>query len=183
MGRKLGAVPIFWRGAGSPFAQCGLVRDLLSCQVASWSIHPFGHKIHGPKIRGLCPLFWGGGTGSNMGQGLPPYQVSSWSIQPFGHNRYGPKIGGLCSFEGGELGPHLTQCGQDRGLPACQVSSWSIQPFGHNAPTSQTDRTEQTDRQRSDSIEWTVLQTFTKMAKPIEMPSGGTLLCARWTTY
>jgi len=41
----------------------------------------------------------------------------------------------------GELGPHLTQCGQGRGLPACQVSSWSIQPFGHNAPTSQTDRT------------------------------------------
>jgi len=42
---------------------------------------------------------------------------------------------------GGELGPHLTQCGQGPGLPACQVSSWSIQPFGHNTPTLQTDRT------------------------------------------
>jgi len=25
-------------------------------------------------------------------------------------------------FGGGELGPHLTKCGQGRGLPACQVS-------------------------------------------------------------
>jgi len=47
----------------------------------------------------------------------------------------------------GELGPHLTQCGQGRGLPACQVSSWSIQPFGHNTPTSQTGQSQirQTD--------------------------------------
>jgi len=30
---------------------------------------------------------------------------------------------GLFSFGGGELGPHLTQCGQGRGLPACQVPS------------------------------------------------------------
>jgi len=41
----------------------------------------------------------------------------------------------------GELGPHLTHCGQGQGLPACQVSSWSVQQFGHNTPTSQTDRT------------------------------------------
>ena len=45
-------------------------------------------------------------------------------------------------LEEGELGPHLTQCGQGRGLPACQVSSWSIQPFGHNTPTSVTDRSD-----------------------------------------
>jgi len=31
-------------------------------------------------------------------------------------------------------------------LPACQVSAWSIQPFDHNTPTSQTNRTGQTDR-------------------------------------
>jgi len=58
------------------------------------------------------------------------------------------------------MGPHLTQCGQGRGLPTCQVSSWSVQPFGHNTPTSQTDRqTGQTDRQQTDSIGRTVLQT------------------------
>jgi len=58
----------------------------------------------------------------------------------------------------GELGPHSTQCGQGRGLPACQVSSWSIQPFGHDTPTSQAGQ----DRQRSDSIGRTVLQTVTQ---------------------
>jgi len=58
----------------------------------------------------------------------------------------------------GELGHHLTQCGQGRGLPACQVSSWSVQPFGHSARTSQTDRTDRQDRQRTDSIGRTVAQ-------------------------
>ena len=33
---------------------------------------------------------------------------------------------------GGELGPHLTQCGLGRGLLLYQVASSSIQPFGHN---------------------------------------------------
>jgi len=84
---------------------------------------------------------------------------------------------------GGGAGPHITQCGQDRVLPAHQVSSWSVEPFGHNTPTSQTGllwrsvtlicgaleehlltylltgQTGQTDRQRSDSIGRTVLQT------------------------
>jgi len=77
-----------------------------------------------------------------------------------GHNRHGLKIvGRLCPFGDGELDPHLTQCCQGRGLPACQVSSQSIQPFGHNTPMSQTDRL---DRQWSDSIGWTVLQTVTQ---------------------
>ena len=36
----------------------------------------------------------------------------------------GQKLGELCPFGGGgELGPHLTQCGQGRGLFARQVSS------------------------------------------------------------
>jgi len=81
-------------------------------------------------------------------------------MQLFGRNGYGPEIGGLCPFGEGELGPHPTQCGQGRGLPACQVSSWSVQPFGHSARTSQTGHTDRTDRQRSDSIGRTVLQTY-----------------------
>ena len=74
-------------------------------------------------------------------------------------------VGGWDPMGEEELGPYVTQCGQGRGLPACQVSSWSVQPFGHSARTSQTDRTgqtgqyRQTDRQRSDSIGRTVLQT------------------------
>jgi len=33
---------------------------------------------------------------------------------------------------GGELCPHVTQCGLGLGLLPYQVASWSIQPFGHN---------------------------------------------------
>ena len=36
-------------------------------------------------------------------------------MQPFGRNRYGPKIGGAAPFGDGELGPHLTHCGQVQG--------------------------------------------------------------------
>ena len=35
----------------------------------------------------------------------------------------GRKLGGYAPLGEGELGPHLTQCGQGQGLPACQVSS------------------------------------------------------------
>jgi len=70
----------------------------------------------------------------------------------------GRKLGGCARLWEGQLGPDLTQCGQGRGLPACQVSSWSVKPFGQNTPTLQTDRTGQ-DRQRSDSIGRTILQT------------------------
>jgi len=65
-------------------------------------------------------------------------------MQPFGRNGYEPKIGGCAPLGDGEMGPHLTQCGQDRGLPACQVSSWSVKPFDHGTPTLQTDRQDST---------------------------------------
>jgi len=113
---------------------------------SSWDGRPFGHNRHGPKIGGLCDQRWG----------LPPYQMASWSIKPFGHNRHGPKIGGCAPLGQGELGPHLTQSGRGRGLPLCQVSCWSILPFCHNTATSQTG---QTDRQRTDRIGRTILQT------------------------
>jgi len=141
--------------------QCGLGRGLPSYQVASWSIQPFGQNRHGPNF------FEGGVAGSNLtqcrlGQGLPLYQLASWSIQPFGHNTYGPKIGGLCPFVGGGAGSPCNTMWPGRGLPACQVSSWSIQPFGHNTPMLQTDRQ---DRQRSNSIGQTVLQTVAQKSK------------------
>jgi len=61
---------------------------------------------------------------------------------------------------------------QSRGLPACQVSSWSVQPFGHSAWTSQTDRqTGQTDRQRTDSIGRTVLQTVAQKSPILTYPT------------
>ena len=97
-------------------------------------------------------------TQSHLGRDLATYEVISWSMQPFGRNRYGRKLGGCAPLGEWELGPHLTQCDQDQGLPACQVSSRSVQPFGHSALTSQTGQDRQ-DRQRSDSIGRTVLQT------------------------
>jgi len=79
-----------------------------------------------------------GGAGSQfntMWHGQRPTFVPSgilihtdvWSQQTWAENS-----GSLPPFGEGELGPHLTQCGQDRGLPTCQVLSWSIQLFGHN---------------------------------------------------
>ena len=91
MGRKLGAVSLFWRGEMGPhLTQCGLGRCLYPYQVASWSIQPFGHNRHGPKSGGLFP-FGKGELGPHLtqydrGRGLPAWHVSSWSIQPFGHN-------------------------------------------------------------------------------------------------
>ena len=66
---------------------------------------------------------------------------------------------GLFPFvDEGELGPHLKQCGRGRGLPPCQVYSWVIELFGHSTPTLQTGQ----DRQRSDSVGRTVLQTVAR---------------------
>jgi len=63
-------------------------------------------------------------------------------------------LGGCCApffLGGGELGPHLTQCGMGRRLSPNQVASSSIQSFCHNTPTScYTDR--QTTVRVSDSI-------------------------------
>jgi len=134
MGRKLGLCP-FLGWAGSHPTQRRLGRGLPPYQVASWSIQPFGHNRHGPKIGwGLCPFFWGklGPHTKSPGLRPTPYQVESYSIQPFGHNGDGPKIGGCASLGEGELGSYLTQCRLGSRLPPYQVVSWCIQPFGHN---------------------------------------------------
>jgi len=132
-------------------------------------MQPFGYNRNKPKIgEGALPPFWEGRAGSSSNKkspGLRPSSIPSGILilaaiwpQHIGAENWV----GMCPFGGGELGPHLTQCGQGRVLPACQVSSWSVQPFGHSARTSQTDRQDRqdrTDRQRSDSIWRTVLQT------------------------
>ena len=104
-----------------------------------------------------------------FGRGLPPYQVTSWSIQPFGHNRHWPKIGGYAAFflGGGQLGPHLAQCGRGRGLPPCQW--FHLDPSNRLAimhqrhiQDRQTDRQDRHTRQRSSRIGRTVLQTVSQ---------------------
>jgi len=110
MDRKLAAaVPL--SGRCLHLTQCGLGRGLRPYQMASWSIQPFGHNIHGPKFGvGCCapPPFLGGRwmLGSHLTQccldrGLPPYQVTSWSIEPFGHNRHGRNLGAVPFLERG----------------------------------------------------------------------------------
>jgi len=76
----------------------------------------------------------------------------------------GRKVGS-CAPLAGELGSHLTQCGWCRGLLASQVSSWSSRLATTYQRHRQDKQTGQTDRQRSDSIRQTVLQTVTQ--KPI----------------
>jgi len=61
MGRKLGrglcpVPPYLERGAGPYLAQCGLDRGPSPCKVPSWSIQPFGHNRHRPKIGGSVPF-------------------------------------------------------------------------------------------------------------------------------
>jgi len=110
--------------------------------MASWSIQPFGHNRHGPKIGGAVPPpFFGEGAGFPC----PIYHKVAWA-EAYLHNKWhldassslatiemGWKLEGLYPLFGEEeLGPHLAQCVPDRGPPPCQVPSWSIQPFGHN---------------------------------------------------
>jgi len=75
---------------GPHLTQCGLSRGLPLYQVASWSIQPFGHNKHGPKIGGCATFVWGELgpqlTQCGRGRGPPVCRVSLWSIQPFGHN-------------------------------------------------------------------------------------------------
>ena len=77
----------------------------------------------------------------------------------------GQKLGGVPlssgEGEGAELGPHLTQCGRSLGLPQSVPSFILVHPTVWPQYTNITDRqTAQMgqDRQRSDSIEQTVLQ-------------------------
>jgi len=70
------------------------------------------------------------------------------------------KLGSCASLGEGELGPYLTQCGQGRRYLHAE---FHLNPSNrYSTPTFQTgqDRTDvQTDRQRSDRIGRTVLQT------------------------
>ena len=84
----------------------------------------------------------------------------------FGRNRYGPKIGLGCAPLGeGELGPHLTQCGQGRGY---LHAKFHLDPSNRLATVHERqrqDRTDRQDRQRTDSIGRTVLQTVAQKGK------------------
>jgi len=86
-------------------------------------------------------------------------------MQPFGHNRYGPKIGGSTPFGGmGDGSPSNTMWPVPRptSLPSFILIRPTVWPqctnvtYGTDRQTGQTYRQ---DRQRTDSIGRTVLQT------------------------
>jgi len=115
---------------------------------------------------------------------------SSWDGPPFGHNRHGPepssifvptgilihlavwpqkdmgrKLRGAVPIFRGQLDPQLyTMSPGPSPVPPCQVPTWSIQPFPKY--TSVTDRK---DRQRSDRIGRTVLQTVARRCLKLKL--------------
>jgi len=69
-------------------------------------------------------------------------------MQPFGRNGYGPKIGGCAPLGEGELGPHLTHCGQGRPAEAYLHAKFHLDPSNPLATIHQCYRqTEGQDRQ------------------------------------
>jgi len=120
----------------------------------------------GQKFGGsVCPFRGSGSASNTMWPGPRPSSVPSsilihpavWLQQTWAENWGAVPLFVGAGFPSNTMWPETS-------LPPCQVSSWSIQLFGHNTPTSQTDRTDrqpgQTDRQRSDGIGQTVLQTI-----------------------
>jgi len=69
----------------------------------------------GQKLGGLTQVAW-----------AEIYLSTKWHLDPSSHlatTDMGRKLGGLCPFAEGGLGPHLTQCGQNRGLAPYEVAS------------------------------------------------------------
>jgi len=169
MGRKLGAPPPFREGERGPHVpQCRLGWGLLSYQVASWCIEPFDHNRYGPKIGDGSAPIWRRG-----------------SIQPFSHNRYWPKIGGSAPFWGmGAGSPASTMWPRPMTtwMPSFRLIHPTVWPQYINVTNRQTGQTGQTDRtgqdrQRSDSIGRTVLQTAAQKIENWAKCSGLTLVC------
>jgi len=122
----------------------------------------------GLKLGAVHIPFWRGGVGfpsNTKSLGPRPTSIPSgilihaaiWPQQTWAENG-----GALSPFWGEELGRHLTQCGH--GLrPTCMPSFIlrSVHPFGHiDQRHRQTDRQ---NRQRSNSIGRTVLQTVSQI--------------------
>jgi len=121
MGRKVGGgcCAPFQRGAGSP-SNTMWPRPRPTSVLSGIDPSSPLSTIHGPKKwRGCCAPFCGElGPHLTVSPGLRPISLPSGSLI---HPAVWPQQ--TRAFWGGELAPHLTQCGQGRGLPPCQVSS------------------------------------------------------------
>ena len=128
-----GLRPFLGRGLGPHLTQSRLGWGLPPCQVPVSSIQSFGHNKHGPKTGG-----WGGGTGSPSNTKSPCTEAdlhTKWHLDSCSHmsaTDMGRKLG--CAPLGkGELGPHLTQCGQGRLAEDYLYTKWHPDPLSHLA--------------------------------------------------
>jgi len=158
MGRKLGALSPFWGGeAGSPSSTITPGPMPTPYKVGSSSVQPFGHNIHGPKIRGCAPSLRRGELGPHLTMSLgsrpTSYQVASWSIEPFGYNRYRPNIWGLCPFGGRGHGSPSNAMWPGP-MPTCTPSFILTRPSVWPQYTNVTDRQDRHTGQDNGPIAW-----------------------------
>ena len=136
---------------------------------------------------GLCTFFWVGELGPHLIQchalgqrptSLPSGVAIQPAIWPQQSNRYGPKIGGCVPLGEGELGFHLTVWPGTR--PICVPSLILIHPTVWPQYTNVTDRQDRAgqDRQQSDSIGRTVLQTDAQKANLNSKPTVNCKSCS-----
>ena len=120
---------------------------------------------------GGCAPLWEGELGPHLTQsrlswGQPPYQVASWCIQPFSHNRNGQKIGGALSPFLGRKARYPSSTiwpgPRSSSMPSFILIHPNVWPHCINVADRQ-------DRQWSDSIGQTVLQTI---AQKSQRPAG-----------
>jgi len=99
MGRQWGgSAPFLGRELGLHLAQCGLEQRPPPCRVPFWSIQPFGHIRHGPKIgEGSSPPL--SGSESNV-VWAEAYLRTKWHLDQCSRlaaTEMGRKLGrGLC---------------------------------------------------------------------------------------
>ena len=159
MGRKVGgAVPLSGGDVGlhAPFGGTWVsIKHNVAWAEAylrtKWHLDPSSRLVTidmGRKVGGTVPFRRGSWAPSNtVWPGSRPTSVPSGiliHLAVWHHNRHRPKSGDAVPLFGGEIRPHLTQCGLVQGLSSYQVASWSIQRFGHITPMLQADRTGQT---------------------------------------
>jgi len=128
-----------------------MIKLILHSVSCSWDGRLFGHNRHGPKIFGLCFLFWGRGAGSpssTMWPASKPTSIPSgvlihpaiWPQQIWAENW------GLCPFEGGGAGsPYNPMWPGPK--PTCMPSFILIDPTVWPQCTNVTDRQDRQDRQ------------------------------------
>jgi len=151
---------------------------------SSWDGRSFGLNRHWPKTGGLCPLLKGELgphlTQCGLGQGLPPYQVASLFTSHLATNDMGQKLGAMALWGRGAAFLFDTMCQGPRptSVPSFILIHATVWPQYTNV----------TDRQCSDSIGRTVLQTITQKMFLLEcgpmpnvmsaLPNIGGALCS-----